>query len=438
MLHSDIYAFHIFIYLQPSTVKLKMAEEALRAFIFDIGQESIRIGFAGDEVPLAAIPSMFGVLEQIPETTSGRRGSKYNDDAIARGTYFFDTNNLYVAHEGMQVSSFLEDSMINNWDAFEKLLDYIYYMYMRSDPSDHPVLVSEPPWNNRDKRETLTEILFEKYNVPAFYLAKNAMLVSFLYGMQTSIVVDSGASQTSAVPIVEGYTIANHVAKSSLAGDFLSMQCKQHLEGNQIDVVPNYMVSSKKTVARGERPMWSKGNRLPIVTKSWHDYMTKRCLNDFKSILEIYNYPYMYLDAKNTEYIHYEFPNGYNDDYGYLRYLIPETLFDTSYINDDLSQYTLGIPQVVLNSIEMFPHEIRKELLKNIITTGGNSMIKGFSDRLYQELQDKMPPTLQVDIIRSYDETNQRFGSWIGGSNLAAQDYFQGLWMSNKDYGHFS
>lgn len=63
-------------------------------------------------------------------------------------------------------------------------------------------------WNVRAKREKLTEIMFEKYNVPAFYLVKNAVLAAFANGRSTGIVVDSGSTHTSAVPVYDGYVLS--------------------------------------------------------------------------------------------------------------------------------------------------------------------------------------------------------------------------------------
>ena len=63
-------------------------------------------------------------------------------------------------------------------------------------------------WNTRAKREKLTEIMFEKYNVPAFYLVKNAVLAAFANGRSTGIVVDSGSTHTSAVPVYDGYVLS--------------------------------------------------------------------------------------------------------------------------------------------------------------------------------------------------------------------------------------
>ena len=50
--------------------------------------------------------------------------------------------------------------------------------------------------------------MFEKYNVPAFYLVKNAVLAAFANGRSTGIVVDSGATHTSAIPVCDGYVLS--------------------------------------------------------------------------------------------------------------------------------------------------------------------------------------------------------------------------------------
>ena len=121
--------------------------------------------------------------------------------------------------------------------------------------------------------------MFEKYNVPAFFLVKNAVLAAFANGRSTGLVLDSGASHTSAIPVHEGYvlqqvfnwysykhllynalsinstsflTIIIHlfklqaIVKSPLAGDFMTTQCRQFLEDScGIEIVPSYQVASK-------------------------------------------------------------------------------------------------------------------------------------------------------------------------------------------------
>jgi len=72
--------------------------------------------------------------------------------------------------------------------------------------------------------------MFEKYNVPAYFLVKNAVLAAFANGRATGIVVDSGATHTSAVPVQDGFVLTQAIGKSPLGGDYISMQCRQFLQ----------------------------------------------------------------------------------------------------------------------------------------------------------------------------------------------------------------
>ncbi|KAH8035333.1 hypothetical protein HPB51_004574 [Rhipicephalus microplus] len=304
------------------------------ALVFDFGHYSVRAGYAGEDSPKAEIPSTVGVIEELladgPDTETKDLGASA---PAPQKKYFIDTTSIHVARANMDTASFLKDGMVEDWDLFEKVLDYTYSRHVKSEPHLHPVLMSEASWNARTKREKLTEIMFEKYGVPAFFLVKNAVLAAFANGRSTGIVVDSGASQTSAVPVHDGYVLTQAVVKSPLAGDFVTMQCKQFLEEQGVDIVPTYMLAGKEAVKEGETPKWTKKNNLPEVTKSWHNYMVKEVIQDFQSsVLQVLDSPYDKETVENMPTVHYEFPNGYNQDFGSERFLIPESLFDPSTI----------------------------------------------------------------------------------------------------------
>ena len=53
-------------------------------------------------------------------------------------------------------------------------------------------MMSEASWNTRAKREKLCEIMFEKYEIPAFFLCKNAVLSAFANGRATGLIFDTG------------------------------------------------------------------------------------------------------------------------------------------------------------------------------------------------------------------------------------------------------
>lgn len=67
---------------------------------------------------------------------------------------------------------------------------------MRLNTEEHPLLLSEPSHNTNAVREKIVELMFEKYNVPAVFLAKSGVLSSFAMARQTSLVVDVGHDST--------------------------------------------------------------------------------------------------------------------------------------------------------------------------------------------------------------------------------------------------
>lgn len=190
----------------------------------------------------------------------------------------------------MEIHTYMKDGMIENWDLFEKVLDYCYDKIIQSDSQFHPVLFSESPWNQRAKREKLTEIMFEKYRVPAFFLVKNAALAAFANGRATALVVDSGATHTSAVPVLDGYVISQAVVKSPLGGDYLISQAKLMLENLGIDLSPAAIVTNKEIVREREKPKYVKKPLNFTPTNTWMNYMTKRTIQDFQqTVLQVIN-----------------------------------------------------------------------------------------------------------------------------------------------------
>lgn len=404
------------------------------ALVFDIGHYALRAGYAGEDSPKAQIPSVVGVLEQansieMMDVDNIKEATKPTDKK-----YFIDTVSLNVTKKDLEIVGYVKDSMIEDWDVFEKVLDYTYAKCIKSDSEFHPVLMSEAPWNTRAKREKLTEIMFEKYNVPAFYLVKNAVLAAFANGRSTGIVVDSGSSHTSAVPVYDGYVLSQGIVKSPLGGDFLTMQCKALLDNKDIEVVPPYMIAGKEVVKDFEKPKWTRKNNIPEVTKSWHTYVTKEVVRDFQAtVLQVADTPYDEETVNLVPMVHYEFPNGYHQDFGSERFKIPEALFDPSSIKG-VGNTMLGVGHVVTTSVGMCDIDLRPSLYGNVIVTGGNSLLQGFSERLNRDLSAKTPQSMRLKIISASGSGERRFGAWIGGSILASLGSFQQMWISKQEY----
>lgn len=66
------------------------------------------------------------------------------------------------------------NTVVTNYDALEKLLDYGITAGLRYKAQEHPLLIVEEPYQSLDQRLKLAEILFEKLEFPAIYFMKSA------------------------------------------------------------------------------------------------------------------------------------------------------------------------------------------------------------------------------------------------------------------------
>ncbi|XP_049844523.1 actin-like protein 6A [Schistocerca gregaria] len=394
--------------------------------VIDVGHHTVRIGCSQDDSPRMELPSQVGILDHLSSTEAGKASCSY----VTQPKKYLFGNDINIPRGGMESASFFKDGMIDDWDSFEKMLEFAYDTCFNSRSEHHPILISEPAWNVRRKREQLTELMFEKFKVPAFFLVKNAALTTFANRRTTALVIDSGATHTSAVPVQDGFVLSRGIVRTPLAGDFLTTQCGELLKGFAVEVVPPYMVASKEAVAKNEKSKWVKHPNLPAVTTSWHKFMIKRVLQDFQSkVLEVSR-------SQLHEEIYacippatYEFPDGYCQDFHEERMQIPEALF-----NPEMFQLSpsLGIGYVVKKSVSRCEADVRAALYSNVVIAGGNSLLKGFPERLCTELAHRTPSSMRLKVI--HGGRSRRISSWIGGSIVASLGTFQQMWISAQEY----
>lgn len=411
------------------------------AIVFDCGSHSFRAGYGGEEYPKFDIPSYIGVREVIETTTddtidevaSGKKSLKKNE-------YFIDTPRVFFPRKNTEITTYMKDGMIEDWDIFEQVLDYLYGSCLYTESQHHSILFTEAPWNEKDKREKLTELMFEKYKVPAFFLIKNAVLSAFANGRVSSLVLDSGATHTSAVPVYDGYCITHAVVHSPIGGDFIAEQCRRLLEKQNIDVVPYYKVGSKKEVKDGEAPIWTLRSNLPDVTKSYDEFMRKQLIEDFAHLtLQLCDTPIDVEFMEKLPAVSYGFPCGFRKDFLAERAKIPEALFDLKYIdgekeNSTIKSSLMDVSQIAATSCGMCDVDIRQSLYSSLMVTGGNSLITGFTERLNHDLAHKCPATMKLRVSAAPTTVERRYGAWIGGSIVSSLGTFQQLWIGKGEY----
>ncbi len=81
--------------------------------------------------------------------------------------------------------------LVKNWDLMEQLWNHLFTTRLRLNPADHPIMLAEPSFNTKALREKSTEIMFEKYKIPALFISKNAVLTSYPLKNRTKIITIS-------------------------------------------------------------------------------------------------------------------------------------------------------------------------------------------------------------------------------------------------------
>ena len=224
------------------------------------------------------------------------------------------------------------------------------------DPSQHKILLTEPPMNPTKNREQLVETMFETYGFSATSVSIQAMLILYAQGLMTGVVVDTGDGVTHVIPVFDGFVPQHLIRRLDVAGRHITQ----------------YLI--KLLMLRGYAFNRSADFETVRQIKEKLCYVA----SDIKLERKLAQETTCQMDS-------FTLPDGRVIKIGRERFEAPEALFNPSLIDSEKS----GMADMVFEMIQEADIDTRVEYYKHIVLSGGSSMYPGLPTRLEKDIKDR-------------------------------------------------
>lgn len=358
------------------------------AVIFDNGSGLCKAGLSGEIGPRHVISTVIGH----PKTKVSLLGVAQKECHVGEEAQH--------KRDVLSLKYPIERGIITSWDDMEKIWKHVYEHELGLKAFERPVLMTETSLNPVENRKKLTQLMFEQFKVPAFYLSVQAILSLYASARITGLVIDSGYGVTHTIPVYEGYYLPHAVSRLGIAGrDITEFLTKLLLESGQ----RFESLAEKKSIIEDIK------EKLCYVAPDPHKELAKRPEEVLKE---------------------YKLPDGTLVRIGSPLFQAPEILFGPGGTGKDAP----GLHRMIAHSVTKCDANIHNTLYGNIVLSGGSSLFPGLDERIFKGLEHQVPKGVPIKIIAP---TDRWFSTWIGASVITSLTSFKPMWITAADYKDF-
>ena len=371
-----------------------------KIIVCDNGTGFVKCGYAGTNFPSHIFPSLIG--RPIIRSTT-----KVNNIEVKELMVGEDASTL---RQLLEISYPMKNGIVRSWDDMKHIWDHTFFDQMKINPKECKVLLTEPPMNPTKNREKMVEVMFETYQFEGVYVAIQAVLTLYAQGLLTGVVVDSGDGVTHICPVYDGFSLPHLTRRLDVAGRNIT----------------EYLI--KLLLLRGYAFNHSADFETVRMMKEKMCYVAYNPLQETK------------LSTETTVLVEsYTLPDGRVVKIGGERFEAPEVLFQPHLIDVD----GVGVSELLFNTIHAADIDVRSDLYKHIVLSGGSTMYPGLPSRMEREIKQLyLERTLKGDTskiakfkVRIEDPPRRKHLVFLGGAVLgeilASRPE---SWMTRKEY----
>lgn len=378
--------------------------DEVSSLVFDIGTFNARFGYSGEDSPKFVFQSQIG-------------NSKNN-------SVFVGENDLRFFKPGIKICSPLNNQgFIENIDSYESMINHVYSKCLKAESKDHPVLFSEPGIHNKENRNQLVQLMFEKFQIPAIFTCKSPVLSAFSCGRSTALIFDSGHNTTWASTVHDGYVLYKSQIKYDIGGSTITNQLSKILKNKGVNVTPHYRFNKNIKDDGSFSTEYLDEDFFNDVDPNYELFWKNEIVRDIKETSLTF--------SENIDAINYELPDGINVELNSNeRKEILDSMFEQ---NKNVPGFN-GFQYMVHDAISKADIDIKKDLYSNIFATGGNTIFTDFIDKFNRVLNTLAPNNVKVKVLSHPTSLEKKLSAWIGGSILSSLGTFHQIWFSKQEY----
>lgn len=183
--------------------------------VIDLGSAFTKIGFSGEDLPRAIIPSIYSSLKSDP--------NKKTEINLEKNQHLYGYDIFYDKDKYMYDIRYLKQG------DHEDVIDHDFYFllddYFKKEnitPVDHNIIINASPIKNKQNIMALTKLFLDEFNFKGLSIINSSSLALFATGRTSGLVIDCGESKTQCVPIYEGFPLYHALNTFNLGGKNVS------------------------------------------------------------------------------------------------------------------------------------------------------------------------------------------------------------------------